>query len=235
MIVNRALSALALTIAGFGSGPAVAQDGVASIAATAAPDPARLAAATVAVAALVPEGVYLRMMRDQFPAMMDAVMAGMMGMSASELTGIPASGDEASLSMSDMAREHDPAFEERMKITTRVMGEELGTVMGGLEPRIRAGLARAFARKFTVAQLADMNAFFATPSGKLFANEYLMMFVDPDMMREMTSAMPEIVRAMPAMMTKVEAATAHLPPPPKPDADEESDDGTIESLESTDE
>jgi hypothetical protein len=28
--------------------------------------------------------------------------------------------------------------------------------------------------------------------------------------------MPKIMEAMPAIMKKVEAATAHLPPPPKP-------------------
>ncbi len=184
-------------------------------------DPARLAAAETAVAALVPDGVYARMMRDQFPAMMDAMMGQMMGMRPDEMGQAKAEGK----TMGEVAREKDPAFDERMKIMTRVMSTEMGTMMGKMEPRIRVGLSRAFARKFTVAQLGDMNAFFTTPSGKAFADEYLLLFADPEMTREMMAAVPEMMQAMPKIMEKVKEATAHLPPPPKPvsapDSDEE--------------
>jgi hypothetical protein len=64
-----------------------------------------------------------------------------------------------------------------------------------------------------------MNAFFATPSGKAFADQYLLLFADPEMMREMSAAAPEMMKAMPAMMKKIEAATAHLPPLKKPAKD----------------
>jgi hypothetical protein len=49
-------------------------------------------------------------------------------------------------------------------------------------------------------------------------------FSDPEMMQAMMGQMPKIIEAMPEMMKKVEAATAHLPPLPKPDAagDEQS-------------
>jgi hypothetical protein len=183
----------------------------------AAIDPARQAAADRAVAALVPDGVYTRMMRDQFPAMMDAMTAQMMGMSPSDFGQAGADGK----TMAEAMRETDPAFEERMKITTRVMSQEMGTVMGRMEPRVRAGLGRAFARKFTVQQLSDLNAFFATPSGKAFAGEYLALFADPEMMTEMTAMAPEMMKAMPEMMKKVEAATAHLPPVKKPEGETE--------------
>ncbi|WBY06823.1 hypothetical protein PIB19_15095 [Sphingomonas sp. 7/4-4] len=39
--------------------------------------------------------------------------------------------------------------------------------------------------------------------------------MDPEMMQEMSAATPEIMRAMPAIMQRVEKETAHLPPPPK--------------------
>lgn len=180
----------------------------------AAIDPARLAAAQKTVAALVPEGVYARMMRDQFPAMMDAMTAQMMGMSPAEFGGEAEDGK----TMKQAMAEKDPAFEERMKISSRVMAQELGGIMGRMEPRVRAGLSRAFARKFTVQQLGDMNTFFATPSGKAFADEYLLLFADPEMTREMTAMAPELMKAMPEMVKKMEVATAHLPPPPEPDA-----------------
>ena len=189
---------------------AAAQAGSGPAAVAATPEPATIAAAERAVAKLVPDGVYARMMRDQMPQLMDAMLGQAFGMSAKDM-GI---GDDTS-TIGDSATNDDPQFRERVGISTRVMMEEMGTVMGGLEPRVRTGLSRAFARKFTRTQLDDMNAFFATSSGSAFASEYLVTFVEPELMTEMMSAMPELMKAMPAIVAKVEAATAHLPPAPK--------------------
>ena len=56
-----------------------------------------------------------------------------------------------------------------MAASLRSIDSQIGGVAAVLlelaEPRVRAGLSRAFARKFTAAQLTDMQAFFATPSG----------------------------------------------------------------------
>jgi hypothetical protein len=175
-------------------------------------DPARQAVAEKVVASLVPNGIYGRIMRDQFPKMMDMMMARMSGMSPADI------GQKGDGTIGEAARKQDPHFDERMRIMTRVMGEEMGGIFDKMEPRIRAGLARAFARRFTLQQLADMNAFFATPSGAAFANDYLLTFMDPELMQEMIGLMPEMLKAMPAMMAKVEKATADLPPPPKKDA-----------------
>ena len=193
--------------------PALAQT---APAASAQVDPARLAAAERVVVALVPPGTYMRMMRDQFPAMMDGMMTQMMGMSAADLGAPGADGSTAPVGKA--IAEADPHFRERMSLMTKVMGEEFGTVFDKLEPRLRVGLSRAFARKFTTAQLNELDAFFATPTGKAFAAEYLATFMDPEVMQEMMAATPELMKAMPAIMAKVEKATAHLPPPPKQDA-----------------
>ncbi|APR52033.1 DUF2059 domain-containing protein [Sphingomonas koreensis] len=206
--MRTALTAAALAFAA----PAIAQTAPATAAAA---DPARLAAAEKAVASLVPEGIYMKMMRNQFPRMMDAMMAQMMGQTPNEM-GMPEAGADGDKPMRETAAKADPHFEERMRIMTRVMGEEMGTVFEKIEPRVRTGLSRAFARKFTIEQLDAQNAFFATPAGKAFANEYLTTFMDPEVMQEMMAAMPEMMKAMPAIMAKVEKATAHLPAPPEP-------------------
>jgi len=207
-MMRTALTAAALAFAA----PAIAQTAPATAAAA---DPARLAAAEKAVASLVPEGIYMKMMRNQFPRMMDAMMAQMMGQTPNEM-GMPEAGADGDKPMRETAAKADPHFEERMRIMTRVMGEEMGTVFEKIEPRVRTGLSRAFARKFTIEQLDAQNAFFATPAGKAFANEYLTTFMDPEVMQEMMAAMPEMMKAMPAIMEKMEAATKHLPPPPAP-------------------
>ncbi|WP_447727228.1 DUF2059 domain-containing protein [Sphingomonas koreensis] len=202
------LAAAAFTLAA----PVLAQTAPAP---AAAPDPARIAAAEKAVTALVPEGIYMKMMRDQFPHMMDAMMAQMMGMTPTEF-GVPADGAGDGRTMGAVMADADPHFQERMKIMSRVMGEEMGALFSKIEPGVRTGLSRAFARKFTTQQLNEMNAFFATPTGSVFASEYLSTFMDPEVIREMMTAAPEMMKAMPAIMAKVEKATAHLPDPPKP-------------------
>ena len=176
-------------------------------------DPARLEIAGKVVAKLVPQGVYLRMMRDSFPQMMEAMIGQMSGLTAADL----GEKDDSGKSLQQIAAERDPAFRERMTIMTRVMSEEMGKVMDKLEPRVRVALGRSFARRFTLQQLSDMEAFFATPSGAAFAQEYLLSFMDPEMMQEMSAATPEMMRAMPAIMKRLEKETAHLPPAPKPE------------------
>ncbi len=205
--MRLALSAAALLLAQ----PVLAQTAPAP---AAAPDPAHSAAAEKAVAALVPNGVYMKMMRDQFPRMMDTMMTEMMGMSPSEL-GLPEANGDKGKTMGAAIVTADPHFQERMRIMTRVMGEEMGAIFGKIEPRMRAGLARVFARKFTTQQLNELNSFFATPTGGTFAGEYLSMLVEPEVMQEMMTVTPEMMKAMPAIMAKVEKATAHLPEPPK--------------------
>ncbi len=199
------MKALILAASLLGATPALAQTPAAP-AAVQPIDPARLALAEKSVAVLVPQGVYMRLMRQQFPAMMDAMLANME-------TAVP--GGRAK------ARAADPAFDERMRIMTRVMGEELGPLMGRMEPSLRTGMARALAKRFDARQLNDLNAFFATPSGQAFGEQFISLFADPDIMGEMMKAMPMMLQEMPGIMKKVEAATAHLPKPPKPKGENE--------------
>ena len=85
-----------------------------------------------------------------------------------------------------------------------------------IEPRLRDGVARAVARRFDQRQLTDINAFFATDSGRAMGSQFLGLWFDPDLMRSMMAGMPEMMRLMPGAMERIGAATAHLPKPPKP-------------------
>ena len=193
-------------------------------------DPARLALAKTTVDQVWPLGTYQRMMSGSFDQMMDGMMASMLDMKAGDMVGplLPqgeagdqARGELGGMSMREIMAKADPHFEERMRITNRTMMAEMIPVLSKLEPAIRDGLARAYAGKFTAAQLGDLNAFFATPTGRVYATESLVLFTDPEVMKMMASATPELMKAMPAIMQKVQAATAHLPAPLK--QSEESD------------
>lgn len=206
---------LALTL----SVAAVAQDTAktAENIAQTAVDPTRLAAAKITVDYLFPLGTYERMMKGTMDQMMDSIISQSFDRPMAETMkgfGVDDSAlDEmGDASINDMMQERDPHFKERMQISTKVMTNEMVDLMTAMEPALRETLANIYARKFTADQLAEMNAFFATDTGSAFAHDYMMVFVDPEMMQSMMSVVPEMMQAMPAIMKKVEEATAHLPP-----------------------
>ena len=96
-----------------------------------------------------------------------------------------------------------------------VVTEEMAKIAKVIEPKLREGLARSMARRFDARQLADINAFLATDSGRAFGSQSMSMWVDPDLMRAMMGTFPEIMQAMPAAMKRLETETAHLPKPKK--------------------
>ena len=215
----------------FASAPALAQAPTPAPARSAQVDAERLKLARTAVNYVWPLGTYQRMMSGSMDQMMDSMMASMFDMKVGDM--VPSSDkamtDEekkiAQTTMREAILKKDPHFEERMRITNKVMMSEMGAFFDKVEPAIREGLANAYAKKFDARQLTDLNAFFQTPTGKVYASESIMLFVDPEMMKAMMSAMPELMKSMPAIMGKVKKATAHLPDPPKrADKDDEEDE-----------
>ena len=216
-----AASATAQTTATKPTGPAVAPPVVVVVEPSF--DPARLAAARTAVDSILPKGAYGKMMQDMMGSTMDQMMGSMLDMSTADLaksfcpeTGPKKQGCEKGVStesMREQIKKEDPYFEERMHITAKVMGEEFGRIGAILEPGMREGLSKSLAKRFTVEQLTDVNRFFGTSSGHAFAAQMLSMWIDPEVMKSVMGSMPELMKAMPDMMKKVEAATAHLPKP----------------------
>ena len=177
------------------------------------PDPARLALARTSAGAMWPNGAYGNLMTGMMGNVFDRVMQ----LKESDLPGPPkakkAAGPE--LSLHDQAAAKDPYFDQRMAATRQVVVEETAKVSAIIDPRVRDGLARSMARRFDARQTADINAFFATPSGHALASQYMQMWVDPDMMRAIFGTMPEMMKLMPEMMQKVKAASEKFPSPPK--------------------
>lgn len=181
------------------------------------------AAATRVVDKLWPLGTYRRMMDGAMSKMMDSMMESMFGMKAADIVspeGKDAVRKEAGdKTLAQLAEEKDPHFRERMKIFMDVMTREMVPLMETIEPSVRESLARVYARDYSESQLAEIDAFLATPTGKLFGSKWMMSFVDPEMVANMSKIAPTMMQAMPEIIKKVEAATAHLPPPPSPKND----------------
>ncbi|WP_088310261.1 DUF2059 domain-containing protein [Novosphingobium sp. B 225] len=220
MIKRPALfAALALGL----SAPAWAQSDPAmaappAVAAEAPIDAARLAAAAPVIDKVFPIGTYARIMNGSMDAIMGSVMDGVGklpmrdlakigGLSEDELKGM----GEGTLQ--DMMEIIDPAYQQRMDLFMKTMMGEMTTVMSQFEPAVRDGLTQAYAKHFTPQQLADLNNFFATPTGQDYAANSMLLFMDPAVMAKMQELTPALMQQMPAIMGKVEAATAGLPKP----------------------
>jgi hypothetical protein len=181
------------------------------------PDPARLALARTSVQAMWPEGAYGKMMTSFMGGIFDRVMQ----MKQSDLAALgskpkksPAAAG-ADLSLHDQIAAKDPYFDKRMAAMREAVGEELGRLSAIIDPRVRDGLARSMARRFDAQQLKDINAFFATPSGRALAGQSMQLWIDPDMLRSLVGAMPEMIKLMPDMMQRMKAANDKFPEPPK--------------------
>ena len=77
------------------------------------------------------------------------------------------------------------------------------------------GLASAYAGRFDTKQLQEMNAFFATPTGRAYAADSYIVMMSPEVMSKMQGLVPRLMKEMPAVIEKVKAATASLPEPRK--------------------
>jgi hypothetical protein len=165
----------------------------------AAPDPARLAVARQLVAQMVTDSSIQRMFGG-----LDRVMSAQM------ITAFVPAGDLAK------ARAADPYLDERMKRVTKVTFDYLREMMVDVLPEIREAMASSFASKLSIEELRTDLAFAKTPAGQhLFASFYEVM-QDPAYIAFVQNFMSRLAGARTDLIEKIKAATADLPPPPKP-------------------
>jgi len=181
------------------------------------PDPARLALARTSVGAMWPDGAYGKMMTGFVGGMFDRAMQ----LKASDVEGIAgkpakakATADSADVSLHEQALAKDPYFDKRVAAIRDALSEEAGKISAIIDPRMRDGLARSMAHRFDTQQLSDINAFFATPSGRALASQYMQLWLDPGTIRSLFGTLPEMIKLMPDMMQKIEAANDKFPKPP---------------------
>lgn len=182
------------------------------------PAPARLALARTTANGMLPNGLYA----DLFDEVMNGVVDRVLELNPADFGAKEGKGKAAGASsLRQHIAKEDPHFDERMRITQRVIREELVKISAVMEPKMREGLARSMARRFDEKQLAEINAFLATGTGQEFAAQNMRMWVDPDVMRAMVQSIPHMIGAMPGAMIRLEAETAHLPKPKKEEKEAE--------------
>ncbi|HEX9805279.1 MAG TPA: hypothetical protein VGA34_00155 [Alteraurantiacibacter sp.] len=180
---------------------------------------ARLPAATQVVGKMIPEGTYARMMEqvmgDMLNPLFDSLFAG--GMAPRDLSEATGLAIYELIEMDDAERAEitgilDPDHDRRTQLRIEGITKTMADMYGQMEPFLRDGLTRAYAARFSDQQLADVNAFFATPSGAFYASEHLLVYSDPQTMSAVMQAMPIMFDAMPVMLAGIEEADEQLPP-----------------------
>lgn len=177
---------------------------------------ARVPAAQAVVLKLFPEGTYAKMMDETMKPMMDGLLGNIAGSPAiqlMELTGLAPSTlnsvDEAALA--EAVALLDPNARARSAEIADMTLSLISDVVVKIEPSYRAGLARAYAVRFTEDELTDLAAYFATPVGSKYASESFLIFADPQVMSSMNEIMPSVMEAMPSMMGNIGEIASKYP------------------------
>ena len=179
-------------------------------------DPARLTLAQRTTAALIPNGSIEKMVDNLYGKMFKTIMGEFGGQSdllLSIKTGVEteqiAALDEAT--KGKVADMFDPHRKERDEQITRVIKPLISEALADMEPPMRDGLAKAYARKFTGAQLTDLNSFLATPTGNLYASEWMALQADPEVMVAVIKAVPPLVTKFIDRAPEIEKDLKELP------------------------
>jgi len=131
-------------------------------------------------------------------------------MSAQMITAMVPAGDLAK------ARESDPYLDERIKRVTKVTFDFLRETMVQILPDIREAMATSFAGRLSAEELRADLAFARTPAGQnLFASFYEVI-QDPAYVAVVQGFARRLADQRSSLADKIKAATADLPPPPKP-------------------
>ncbi|MDV3458849.1 DUF2059 domain-containing protein [Sphingomonas sp. HF-S4] len=156
--------------------------------AVAAPDPARLAAAQALLARFLPP--------ERRDAMVDQMIRPMIENMRGAMT------SDASFAA---LRSEDAAFGEAFDQFIHGELEHSLAATKAAMPALIDAMARAYARRFTLEQLAAITAFFETPAGRAFAEQSPTILSDPDILAVQRKMMTE---AMAGMQKRIEAFAA---------------------------
>ncbi len=116
---------------------------------------------------LFPVGTYRRMMGENMSRMMDSMMGSLMQMPLAEIARIGGVSSEklakmTPASLAEVSTIVDPHYRERAKLGMDTIMGGMTDLMDGFEPRVRDALTRAYARRFTAGELAELGSFFGT-------------------------------------------------------------------------
>lgn len=179
---------------------------------------ARLPVAKQIVEKAFPPGTYRKMMDETMAPMMENISQSVRNLPISQIALMGGlTPDEVDAlgegTLEEVMAIVDPAFGERMSAINTITVALITDVMDEIEPSYRAGLARAYAVRFSDRELADINAFFATPTGSNYAAQSMLIYTDPQVMSVMKEMMPIMMKRMPELMGSMRETMEGQPKP----------------------
>ncbi len=167
------------------------------------PDPERLIVAEKIVARLYPVGTSERVVRTMMDDMVKPIVNRTLDLNldeAIELFGIPddliptseENTERRTKKFGDLIAEMDPKFREKMDIVFEAYSELTGLTSAPIEPALSQAMARDYARKYDLQQLNDLDAFFSTPTGGIFARDFMLSTASIDMVQTALKEFPAI-------------------------------------------
>lgn len=173
------------------------------------PDPARLAIARETTTSFFPKGAYAEAM----VGFMDRTAERVLDMSEADFAAMFPDDPEDTKKKGKKAKKpkappsteplrvklarEDPQFDAK-KAAIKAFATSIFTKIGdAAEPKLREGFARSLARKFDAAQLKEIDAFLATPTGRAYGQQMIGMWFDNDVMRGMFDLIPEMIKMAP--------------------------------------
>ena len=176
---------------------------------------ARLPAAQAVVGEMMPDGFYGEMMAGMMDKMLrpmltmfsqpEFVLGARLAVDAETIEALE-EGEQAELTAM-----LDPAYEARGDAMVGVLTSRMGGMFTAMEGPMREGLSKAYAVRFDDAQLADIAAFFATPTGGEYARESMALFADPQVMQASMQALPAMMSGFGDIESAMREAMTALP------------------------
>lgn len=178
--------------------------------------PAQLALAQTTTTSLVPPGSLAKMLDNMYGKLFKGILGEVGGMSDLMLsikTGVESEQIEAldPKSKAAIADLLDPYRQQREDQVMTVIKPLITEALSDMEGPMRNGMAHAYARKFSPQQLGEMNAFFATPTGKAYADEWMALQADPEVMLAMIKAVPPLINKFMDRAPQLEGQFKDLP------------------------
>jgi len=179
------------------------------------PEPARLALARQATMTMFPKGAFAQAMTGFVNRTADRVL----DMSEADFAAMfpAAKGSKAKKSKSPSTEplrvtlaKKEPNFDAQLAAIRAFAGTMFVKFGDVAEPKFREGLARALARKFDARQLAEIQAFLATPTGAAYGREMVGLWFEPDVIRGTFEVFPELMKMAPDLAKDGAALDARM-------------------------
>lgn len=180
-------------------------------------EPDQLIRGEKVAAKLLPDGSYRKIMATTMQDVLDPMMSSMDQVPLStiaQFAGIAESefSPPDDTTLRQLMEIIDPYYKERQQRIFSGISEIIIDLSDQIEPAMREGMAKAYARRFSAAELDDVAAFLGTETGSKFGSESLAVFSSREVISASMEIMPEFFQRFSQEMGDPEAFMGDLPP-----------------------